>query len=289
MTNNLLKEALLLYRENIEKFPHDVVARNGLANTLRDMGHLQEALNVLSETIEMFPGDILSRHGYAETLKAMGRLEEALEAQQSIFVEFPLDIVSQLSLADTYLRLGKYITSITLYKEVLDKEPNNAVARNGCAEGIRLFALQDMEDEKIPNYKYKIALSFAGEDRIIAAKFARLLSDQGISVFYDEFEQANLWGKDLYQHFAEIYSNNAQYCVVLISKHYANKLWTKHELKQAQERAFKENREYILPVRLDETPIPGVTETTGYIDLQKVSVEYVVKLLIHKLSSINNK
>lgn len=75
----------------------------------------------------------------------------------------------------------------------------------------------------------------------------------------------------------------------MISNYYVEKLWTKHELKQAQERAFKENREYILPLRLDETAIPGITETTGYIDLQNVSIEYVVRVLIEKLGESNAK
>lgn len=204
MTNNLLKEALLIYRETIERFPEDVAARNGLAITLRDMGRLEEALKVQQETCVLFPGDIVSLRGYAETLKDIGKLEEALIAQQLIYNKFPHDVASQLSLADTHLRRGAYLHSITLYKEILDNNPDNPVARNGLAEGVRLFALEDMEEDissvghdKIDNYKYQIALSFAGEDRFVAGKLARLLSDRGISVFYDEFEQTSLWGKDL--------------------------------------------------------------------------------------------
>lgn len=45
--------------------------------------------------------------------------------------------------------------------------------------------------------KYDIALSFAGENREYVDKVAKLLKDKGISVFYDLFEKANMWGKDL--------------------------------------------------------------------------------------------
>lgn len=291
-----LEDAVMLYKDTIARFPKDVVARNGLATTLRDMGNLEEALIVLRETIQISPKDIVSRHGYAETLKSMGMLEEAIRIQQDTVKMFPRDAVGYSSLADTLSRLGKYDESIRLYKDAIQIFPNNPVARNGLAEVLRLAASQEKvgyrpirASESADKYKYQVALSFAGEDRSTAGKLARLLTDQGISVFYDEYEQANLWGKDLYQHLAEVYGNNAQYCIILISKDYARKLWTKHELKQAQERAFKENREYILPLRLDDTAIPGITETTGYIDLQKVPIEYVVSVLIEKLGSSNIK
>ena len=43
--------------------------------------------------------------------------------------------------------------------------------------------------------KYDIAISFAGEDRPIAERLASLLVTQGLNVFYDAYEQPNLWGK----------------------------------------------------------------------------------------------
>lgn len=46
------------------------------------------------------------------------------------------------------------------------------------------------------DYKYDIALSFAGEDREYVEKVATLLKENGIKVFYDKFEQVDLWGKD---------------------------------------------------------------------------------------------
>ena len=50
-------------------------------------------------------------------------------------------------------------------------------------------------------YKYDVALSFAGEDRFYVDQVATILKEQGVSVFYDEFEEVDLWGKDLALHF----------------------------------------------------------------------------------------
>src|SRR5262249_15569757 len=66
-------------------------------------------------------------------------------------------------------------------------------------------------------------------------------------------------------------------------KAYAKKLWTRHELKQAQARAFEENREYILPVRIDDTKLPGLNATTAYMDARRHDATALALLLCKKL------
>lgn len=134
------------------------------------------------------------------------------------------------------------------------------------------------------NYEYQVALSFAGEDRDYVSKVATLFKVQEISVFYDEFEEAKLWGKDLYEYLDEIYREKAKYCIIFASKHYAKKLWPTHERKSAQERALKQNEEYILPARFDDTEIPGIRSTIKYIDLNNYSPEEFVELTVQKLT-----
>lgn len=130
---------------------------------------------------------------------------------------------------------------------------------------------------------YDIGLSFAGEDREYVEKVADKLRQLNISVFYDNYEQVNLWGKDLYQHLNDVYKNKCQYCIVFISENYSRKLWTQHELKSAQTRAFNENKEYILPARFDNTEVPGLNSTVGYLDCLKVSPEEIALLAAEKL------
>jgi len=50
--------------------------------------------------------------------------------------------------------------------------------------------------------KYHVALSFAGEDRAYVERVATQLVSEGVTVFYDKFEEATLWGKNLYSHLA---------------------------------------------------------------------------------------
>lgn len=133
------------------------------------------------------------------------------------------------------------------------------------------------------NFEYDVAFSFAGEDRAYADRLASLLVNDGVRVFYDRYEQAVLWGKDLYLHLQSVYRDHAKYCLIFVSKQYSQKLWTKHELKQAQARAFRENREYILPVRLDDTEIPGLNATVGYIDLRSHTIEELHQIVLQKV------
>ena len=132
-------------------------------------------------------------------------------------------------------------------------------------------------------YKYDIAVSFAGEDRAVVEEFVTELAANNISVFYDSWEQAQLWGKDLYQHLDLIYRQAAQYCIIFVSENYIKKAWTKHELRSAQARAFQQNSEYILPIKLDNTELPGLPDTVCYIDYRHTTIKEIVGLLSEKI------
>ncbi|PGT77455.1 hypothetical protein COD15_01635 [Priestia megaterium] len=135
---------------------------------------------------------------------------------------------------------------------------------------------------------YDIAISFAGEDRETAEEIAEKLTKLGIRVFYDNFERANLWGKDLYTHLSDVYGEKAKYCLMIVSKSYAKKHWTNLERQAAQAKAFREQHEYILPLRLDDTKISGLLPTTGYIDIRDTNISEIVNLIIQKISQVSN-
>jgi len=132
-------------------------------------------------------------------------------------------------------------------------------------------------------FEYDVAISFAGEERAEADAIAACLTNAGIKVFYDDHERANLWGKNLYDHLAEVYQNRAGYCLMLVSAAYAAKIWTTHERRSAQARALIEKSEYILPVRFDDTEIPGLPSTVSYLRFQDHGVQGICALLLEKL------
>ena len=138
-----------------------------------------------------------------------------------------------------------------------------------------------------PTTRYDVALSFAGENRAYVEEVATGLRTAAVSVFYDAFEKADLWGKNLIDHLADVYQNRSRYVVMFISQHYVEKAWTKHERQHAQERALIAKEEYILPARFDDTPVPGMTATVSYVDLRTTTATELVNLILAKLGRLH--
>jgi hypothetical protein len=132
-------------------------------------------------------------------------------------------------------------------------------------------------------FEYDVAISFASEQRTEAEAIADYIHSVGIKVFYDKYEEASLWGKDLYVHLSDIYQKKARFCLMLVSAAYAEKAWTSHERKNAQARSLSQQAEYILPVRFDDTEIPGLPPTVAYLRFKEYGVQGICEILLEKL------
>jgi len=151
------------------------------------------------------------------------------------------------------------------------------------SQGARLVSRAAVAPTAKVSKPYEIALSFAGEDRSYVDEVARQLQKMGVRVFYDHFETVTLLGKDLAAHFGEIYGKEASYCAMFISKAYARKAWPQFERQHAQARALTVKREYILPLRLDDSDVPGLSSTIGYVDIRNMTSATVAGILFRKI------
>ncbi len=133
------------------------------------------------------------------------------------------------------------------------------------------------------DYVYDVALSFAGEDRDYVRQVADLLRANGVRVFYDEYERANLWGKELIEYLEDVYTNKSDYVIMFVSKSYISKDWTNHERISALNRALKsKEKEYILPVRLDDSKLPGLPNSIAFLSAKDLSAMDVSDLFLEK-------
>lgn len=132
-----------------------------------------------------------------------------------------------------------------------------------------------------------MCLSFAGANRDYVDEVASELHRLGVSCFYDYDgpTEVALWGKDLYQHLHDVY-RRGRCCVVFVSEAYVRSRWAAHELRAAQATAFLQQREYILPARFDDTELPGVPHTTGYIDLRRRGPADLAVLIAEKVGQL---
>jgi len=136
-------------------------------------------------------------------------------------------------------------------------------------------------------YLYDVALSFAGEDRDYVRQVADQLRTNGIRVFYDEYERANLWGKELIEYLEDIYKNKSRFVIIFVSKSYLIKDWTNHERKSALNRAFENKQEYILPFRLDDTKLPGLHDSISYLPARNLPPDDICNIFLEKLGLKN--
>ncbi len=133
-------------------------------------------------------------------------------------------------------------------------------------------------------FKYDVSLSYANENRKITKNLAQKLENKGIRVFFDNFYQSELWGKNLEKVFSKVFGPETRFAVVLISKHYPIKEWTNFEFSIMRKEAKKRKNEFILPIKLDNTKMPGIHENIGYLDYRKVGIDGIVDCLLGKLS-----
>jgi hypothetical protein len=133
---------------------------------------------------------------------------------------------------------------------------------------------------------YDVALSFAGEDRAYVEQVAEQLRQLGVNVFYDRFEEVGLWGTDLSEHLGRIYGSAARFVVLFLSQAYAAKAWPRHEKQFALGRQMSTGEERILPVRFDDTEIPGLPPTLGYLDLRRLTPAGLAELIRQKVRQV---
>ena len=145
---------------------------------------------------------------------------------------------------------------------------------------------------KKKNFEYEVALSFAGEQRDYVKKVSEELTKLNVRHFYDYNEQVNLWGKNLTQYLDSVYFEKAMYFIPFISEEYIKKVWTKLEVNSALERNMSESRpdfqQYILPVRFDDTRVPGIIGSIAHIDARKTTPQEIARMIIEKVKGTKN-
>lgn len=132
---------------------------------------------------------------------------------------------------------------------------------------------------------WDVAVSFAGEDRAIVEEFKDILNNAGYTVFYDFDVQHQLWGTDLRIKLSDVYANDAQYMVIFLSEHYREKDWTNFELEIGKDARGKRTETYLLPVKIDDVTIVGLSSNVAYIDLRRCSTNELANSLIEKIEN----
>lgn len=132
------------------------------------------------------------------------------------------------------------------------------------------------------DYQFDVAFSYAGEKRNYVEPIYQCLKNKDVKVFFDQAYEIDLWGKDLLKYFTDLFKNKARYCIMFISKEYVQKDWPKLEANSALERLMREHEDYILPVRFDDSNVPGLPSTIGYLNAERFSAKKLCEAIERK-------
>lgn len=134
------------------------------------------------------------------------------------------------------------------------------------------------------DFEFDLAVSFAGEQRDYVRAVVQGLGDD-IGVFMDENYEADLLGENLVEYFADLYQRRARYAAIFVSAAYAEKMWTVLERRSVMARALEQDTPYVLPIRMDDTQLPGLLPTVGYADARVKGLDGVIEILRQKLGT----
>jgi hypothetical protein len=137
--------------------------------------------------------------------------------------------------------------------------------------------------------EYQVALSFAGAQRDYVRQVSSELAKHAVTPFFDEEHEIHLWGKNLVEEFQRIFMTDSHVVVMFVSKQYAENEWPRHERRSALARALSERREYVLPVRFDDTVLPGLDPSVLYLPLANRPPAQLAREILEKLVQLGGR
>lgn len=171
-----------------------------------------------------------------------------------------------------------------LKREISDNSCNTAYLDEKSVDALREVARKNgrflptesmnANDQESQEYRFKVGLSFPGEDRNKIRQVADFLSEYygKECIFFDEYYISELARPNLDQYLGKIYGKQCKLVVPFFSSDYKTKQWCKLEWRVMKSIIFDGKRDdAIMPFRLDSTEIDGLLDIDGYVDAVDMS------------------
>lgn len=135
-----------------------------------------------------------------------------------------------------------------------------------------------------------VSISFAEEDHEFAEKIITGLIGKGIRVISNSKSVANLvknWGKDLFAIVEEHFSEEVDYCIVILTQNYQRSKWNEYSKCFLLQSAFS-RRNFVLPVKIGNNVanIAGLNLIT-YIEAEEGDFQFIIDTFIKKAMVAN--
>jgi hypothetical protein len=138
--------------------------------------------------------------------------------------------------------------------------------------------------------RFAVAFSFPGEDRAYVYQVVRALREASelnrSQIFYDKFYEGELSRPNVDVYFLDIYGNQSELVVVFLSANYESKEWCGGlEWRAIRDLIKRKEGHAVMPVRLDDTPIPGLLSIDGYVSAKKREPDQIADLILDRLQA----
>jgi len=135
--------------------------------------------------------------------------------------------------------------------------------------------------------RFKIALSFPGEHRSFVSQVADVLAARvgHECVLYDRYYEAEFARPDLDTYLQRLYHDESELVAVFLCADYERKEWCGLEWRAIRDLIKKRQSSAVMPLRFDNTEIPGLFSTDGYVWINNRPPQEVADLICQRMES----
>ena len=133
-------------------------------------------------------------------------------------------------------------------------------------------------------FDFDWAPSFDGGDREFVRKLVEKVQDkaENANIFFDEHFLADLLGEGSTK-FQEIYGHKTQFVSPIISETYIENDYARHEFEAARKAEKRRGETVLLPVRMDESELLGLTEDRIFLDINEHSIDLMAESISKRI------
>lgn len=144
-----LSEAERILRPYLKEHPDDVNAIRMLGEIGLELGALRDADNLLARCVELAPDYNAGRYSYASVLYKRHRYAQAIEHIDLLLQNSPQNPAYLALKAANLVEISQHKDAITLFEQVLARDPNNESVRLSLGHALRAIG---QNDEAIATY-----------------------------------------------------------------------------------------------------------------------------------------
>lgn len=238
------------------------------------------------EELKSFPA--LFAYGGEKEIVRVGYVRRIKERGKSLLVEYefeediPAFNFSEIADLKVQLDIEKWEMNRTHWA-VKDENLFEILASAGIANNT--FVNQGNQPGRVEEIRFKVALSFPGEQRDYVAAVAEEIKKRlgAGSVFYDKDFTAQLARPNLDTLLQKIYLNNSDLVVIFVSEDYERKQWCGIEWRAIRNIIMNKSDHALMFMRFDDTVISGLFSIDGYVDLREHSFIQAARLIVERV------